>query len=272
MSTSRTRDAVKRRNVAWNLERAEYLRDLLLELTHKEIKVRYKSSILGYLWSVLNPLSMALIYFFAFKVVVRMPMENYPIFLIAGLFPWQWLFNSAVGSASSYLSNASLIKKTAFPRAFIPLSIVLNDLFHFIMSLPISLAFLYLGGMHVSLALLYGLPILIIAQLCLTFGLSLLVASVNVFFRDLERLMMILLSFTFYLTPIVYPLDMVPVQYRGLVFLNPVTPLILAYQGLLLRGDFALLPVALALAWSVVFLSLGLLAYRRLRWRFAEAL
>ena len=88
-----------------------YYFDLLLALTQKEIKARYKSSFLGYLWSIANPLSLALVFFLAFKVFMKIPIENYALFLIAGLFPWQWFANSVVGSAGVYLGNASLIKK-----------------------------------------------------------------------------------------------------------------------------------------------------------------
>ena len=97
-------------------QRIERLKDLIVELTKKEMKVRYKRSYLGYLWSVLNPLTLALIFFFAFKVVMKVGIEDYPLFLIAGLFPWQFLSNSVNAGVMAFVSNASLIKKTSFPR------------------------------------------------------------------------------------------------------------------------------------------------------------
>src|SRR2546425_9897030 len=176
------------------------VRDILLELTKKEVKVRYKNTYLGYLWSLLNPLASAAVLFFAFKIVMRVPIENYTLFLLAGLFPWQWFSNSVNASASVFIANSSLIKKTSFPRELLVYSVVLNDLFHFLCSVPVIIILLVIHGKSPTLAWLLWLPLLVLCQALLVSGLSLVVASVNLFFRDLERLVGVGGNLLFYLT------------------------------------------------------------------------
>jgi lipopolysaccharide transport system permease protein len=246
--------------------------DLVRELTRKELKVRYRNSFLGYVWSVASPAAQALVYYFAFKVIVRIAVEDYGLFLIAGLFVWQWFANSLTVCTSVFLSNASLIKKVAFPREALPLSSVLNDGLHFALSLPVIAVVAAAYGVWPQLSWLYGLPILVCLQFLLILGFGLLVSSVNLFFRDLERLVTILLSIAFYATPVIYRLDMVPERFRTLLFLNPMTPLVVNYQSLLLHGTFQWGMAGLSLAYGIIWLGIGWWVFSRLRWRFAEAL
>ena len=118
--------------------------DLITVLTQKELKVRYKSSVFGYLWSIGHPLAFAFVFFIAFKVVMKIEMEDYALFLIAGLFPWQWFSNSVNLSPMAFLGNASLIKKINFPRNVIPFAMVLQDMIHFLLSIPVIVLFTYL--------------------------------------------------------------------------------------------------------------------------------
>jgi lipopolysaccharide transport system permease protein len=253
------------RNAAW-------FGDLVRELTRKELKVRYRNSFLGYVWSVASPAAQALVYFFAFKVIVRIEVEDYGLFLIAGLFTWQWFANSLTVCTGVFLNNASLIKKVAFPRQALPLSSVLNDAIHFALSLPVIAFVAALYGVWPQLSWLYGLPILVCLQFLFILGFGLLVSSVNLFFRDLERLVTILLSIVFYATPVIYRLDMVPERFRTLLFLNPMTPLVVNYQNLLLHGTFQWWMAGLSLAYGLLWLGIGWWVFSRLRWRFAEAL
>ena len=252
--------------------RAVQFRDLVRELTRKELKVRYRNSFLGYVWSVASPAAQALVYFFAFKVVVRIAVDDYGLFLIAGLFVWQWFINSLTVCTGVFLMNASLIKKVAFPRQALPLASVLNDCLHFLLSLPVIAVVAALYGVFPRLSWSYGLPILVFLQFLLVLGFGLLVSSINLFFRDLERLVTILLSIVFYATPIIYPLDMVPSRFRPLVFLNPMTPLVVNYRSVLLDGVLQWRYVGLSLVYGLVWLGLGWCIFARLRWRFAEAL
>jgi lipopolysaccharide transport system permease protein len=246
--------------------------DLIVVLTQKELKVRYRNSFLGYLWSIANPLAYAFIFYVAFKVVMRMPMEDYTLFLIAGLFPWQWFSNSVTVSTMAFLSNASIIKKVSFPRETVVFTTVLQDMIHFAISIPVIVIFLFVYGKAPSTAWLWGIPLLLLTQFLLTYGLSLIVASVNLFFRDMEKFNGLLVSFLFYFTPIIYPMSLVPEEYRATLILNPLAPLMLSWRDLFLGEPLLFARVGLSALFAFVALGLGYVVYRRLSWRFAEVL
>lgn len=246
--------------------------DLIIVLTQKEIKVRYKSSIFGYLWSIGHPLAFAFVFFIAFKVVMKIQMEDYALFLIAGLFPWQWFANSVNASPMVFLSNASIIKKVNFPRNIIPLTIVLQDMIHFILSIPVIVLFMFIYHKHPGLSWLYGIPFLLATQLLMTYGISLLVSSINLFFRDLERLTVIITTLLFYFTPIFYPETMIPQKYQPLLNFNPLAPLMIGWRNLFLHDQVDPVCLVVSLSYSISALILGHFVYRKLSWRFAEVL
>ncbi len=249
-----------------------YYLDLIFILTQKEIKVRYKSSILGYLWSVLHPLFMGLVFYFAFKFIMKIPVENFTLYLITGLFPWQWFSNSVTGGCTSFFGNVTLIKKINFPRYFIPLSNVLNDAFHFIISIPIIFGFTYYYKIFPTIAWLYGIPLLIISQFLITYGVTLTVSSVNLFFRDLERLIGIGLNILFYLTPIVYTTDFIPERLKNYFFLNPLFAVIEGWHNLFMKGTFELKLYLISLAQGLLIFLFGFYIFKKLSNRFAEVI
>ena len=200
--------------------------DLVFTLTQKEVKVRYKNNVLGYLWSLANPLASALVFYFAMQVVFKSSVPNYPLFLIIGLFTWQWCNNYLVGACGVFLANGSLIKKSVFPRSVLPIALNLQDAFHFVMSIPITILFLYWYDIPIRLNILSGILLLIPAQFILLLGMGLAVSSINLFFRDMERIMLISLNMMMYLSPVLFPIDRVPAPYNAWMSFNPMTPLI----------------------------------------------
>lgn len=258
------------RTQASNTSASQHLIDLIVVLTQKEIKVRYKNSWLGYAWSVANPLLFALVYYIAFGLIMRTQIANYPLFLIAGLFPWQWIANSMNGAPLIFLANAILIKRVRFPRYVLVVSTVLNDGLHFVLSIPVLVAFLLFYGLAPSWSWLVGIPLLVVAQFMTACGLALAIASLNLFFRDLDRLTSLLVTVLFFLTPIAYSGDMIPSEYRLLWYLNPVAPVIMSWQQLFLGGrlDWPLLGVSVINAGVAV--GLGVLIFAKLSPRFAE--
>jgi len=248
------------------------LKDLLLVLTQKEIKVRYKSTVLGYLWSIGNPLVNAVVFYIAFKVVMRIQMEAYPLFLIAGLFPWQWFSNSVNMSPMIFLANAGIIKKVNFPKNVLPLANVLQDMVHFVLSIPVIIIFLLLYDRTPSFIWLAGIPVMLTIQLAMIYGVSLLVSSVNLFFRDMERLTVIFMTFVFYFTPVIYPESMVPEKYRWALMLNPVATIMINWRKLFLQGTLDGVYLILGMAYATAALIIGYRTYRTLHWRFAEVL
>ena len=249
-----------------------YYKDLIFVLTQKEIKVRYKNTVLGYFWSVTNPLAFALVFYIAFKIIMRVPIEDYALFLIAGLFPWQWFANSVNASATVLLGNASLIKKINFPRNIIPLTMVMQDMIHFLLSIPVIVLFMLLYHKSLSWSWIYGIPLLLGIQFLMTYGFTLMVSSINLFFRDVERLTSIFMTLLFYFTPIIYPETMIPDRYDYWLYLNPLSALMISWRKLFLEGSLEMNALLLSLGYSLLSLLVGYWVFRRLSRRFAEVL
>lgn len=249
-----------------------YYKDLLLVLTKKEIKVRYKNSYLGYLWSLLNPLGFASIFYFVFNIVLKIEIEHHFLFLISGLFPWQWISNSMVASTLIFIQNATIIKKVNFPRSVLPLANNLQDLFNFLCAIPIIIFFLLISGLAPSFSWIYGIPLLLIITLLFVYGISLILSCLNLFFRDIQQIIPILINFIFYLTPILYKLEMVPEQYRKLLLINPIAPIIISWKKLFIQGILIPEYLLFSAIYSIVFLLLGIITYKKLKWKFGEVL
>ncbi len=247
-----------------------HYRDLVLVLVAKELKVRYRSTVLGYAWSLLHPLAFAAIFFVLFKVIMRIPREDYALFLVTGLFPWQWFANSIGASTGSFLHNSSLIRKVMFPRSLLVLAGVLNDMFHFLVSVPVIVLFLLYHRTVPSLAAVALLPLIVLIQLLFTHGVALALATCNLFFRDLERLAVIVTTLWFYVTPVLFPADMIPPGFGWVVYANPMAAIVGCWRGLFLDGAVPGTLLGLAAAWSLVALAVGHRIYRALHWRFAE--
>ncbi len=253
-----------------NSHHFENYRDLLLVLLKKEMKVRYTNKMLGYLWSVASPLAFAFVYYIAFQVVMQVPIPNYPLFLLSGLLPWQWFSNSVDSAPQLFLNNAPIIKKVNFPRDIISMAVVLNHMTHFFLSLPVIVVFLLVFQKLPSVHWVYGIPLLMVVQAAMVHGITLILATFNLFLRDIERLVSILLNLVFYFTPILYSVELIPTQYRHLIFFNPVAPLMVNWRNMLMDGTLDWGYLVVSLGYSLLFLGLGYVVYRKLSWRFAE--
>ena len=251
-----------------------YYLELTLELLRKELKVRYKNSILGYFWSIALPLFQAILYFYAFKHIMRININNYAFFLITGLFPWQWLSNSLSSSTQIIIGNATIIKKTLLPRELLIISSVLNDCFHFILSIPILFLFSFFYQINISISKLLLLPLIIFLQFTLTLGLSFLISAIGTLFRDIERLVMLGLNFLFYISPIVYDTSMIPQRFmEPLKLLNPVFPLIEMYRYAFSVSNIDFINyLTLSCIHAIFTLSLGYFVFFKLKWLFSEIL
>ena len=248
----------------------EYYKDLIVELTKKDIKVRYKNSYLGYLWSLANPLFLALIFYFVFKVVTKVQMKDYTLFLISGLFVWQWINNSIMVGANLYIANSSLIKKVNFPRNFLAVSLVLSEGFNFIISIPVIIGFMLYYKHYPALNWLIYIPILLIISGIFIYSLSLLTATVNLFFRDMERLIGLALTFLFYMTPIIYPSSMIPKSYSYVLYINPFTPLVMSWQSVFLHNILDVKYVIVSLFYAIFLFLFATFVYNKLKYKFAE--
>lgn len=249
-----------------------YLLDLLIVITNKDLKVRYKSSVFGYLWSIANPLLFAMIYYFIFKLVMRVQIPNYTLFLITGLFPWQWFASSTTNSLFSFISNAQIIKKTVFPRSVIPLSNVMMEGLHFLCTIPVIIAFLFIYDMRPSISWLWGIPLIAAGQVIFTFGISIIFSTLNLFFRDLERFVSLGVMLMFYCTPILYASDMIPKKYNWIIDYNPLASMILSWRELFMNGNLNYHYIFTLYATGAVLTVVGLAIFNKLKYRFAEIL
>ena len=238
---------------------------LLYQLTQREIKARYKQSIVGYAWVLLNPLAQMAIYVFVFSVIFRFPTNNipYPVYLFAALLPWTTLQVSINTATQSLVDNASLLKKVAFPREIIPYSVILAKLVDFCFSL-IVFAFLLLF-FRVSLAstAILFLPLFIL-QILLSTGISLLLTAFNLFFRDIQYLANLLLMMWMYLTPVVYPMSLVPAKYVNFYKLNPMVGIVEGYRSALFGNPFEWSIIAWSTFCSIFIFLLGFLVFKKL--------
>lgn len=245
-------------------------REMLINLVAKELRARYKGSVLGFFWTFFNPFLMLIVYSIVFSFVMRMNIENYAMFLFVTLLPWNYLSNSVLQGAASLVQNASLIKKVYFPREILPMAVVLANLVNYLLSLIILIPALLISGVKLTVAL-FAFPIIVTLQTLLVTGITLLVAVGNVYFRDLEHITGVLLTVWFFLTPILYPTKLVPKEVQPLFTLNPAAPIIEAYRNIFFYGywpDWGRLAyVALG---SLVFLLLTLLAFQRSQRAVAE--
>ncbi len=245
-------------------------RTLIITLVLRELRARYRGSLLGFLWSFLNPLLLMLVYVLVFSIYLRAPQANYAVFLFAGLLPWLW-FSSSLGHATGVIvGGGALVKRVLFPAEVLPLVSVLSNMVNFLLSLPLLFLFLFLFGIPVT-PWAASLPLLLALQLLLTVGLALPLAALNVHLRDVEQILGNLLILWFFLSPVLYPASTVPASFRPLYFLNPLAGLIQGYRDILFYGRppqwsqlaFVAL-VALVTLWG------GLRIFDRLRDTLAE--
>lgn len=249
-----------------------YIYDLVLIITQKELKIRYKNSLLGYVWSVANPLLFALIYYFIFKLVLKVQIPNYTVFLITGLFPWQWFAGVVTSSLLAYVSNAQIIKKTLFPRSIIPLSSVLMEFFHFICTIPVIIIFLKFYDISPVFEWLIGIPVISLGQIILLYGFALIFSTLNLFLRDLERFVTLGIMLLFYCTPVLYSADLIPEKYKWIENYNPLAEMIVSWRDLFLNGLLNWGAITSLYTTGIITLVLGFFVFNKLKFRFAEIL
>jgi ABC-type polysaccharide/polyol phosphate export permease len=259
-----------------NLATLVRYRGLIQSLVARELKARYRGSVLGFFWSFFNPLLLLTVYTFVFKYVLRAErpkaIEPYALFLFCGLLPWTWFSSSLVESANVLISGGNLIKKVLFPAEVLPIVTVLANLVHFCFGLPILAIFLIYFKRPLTLGELAWFPIVLVVQLTLTLGLAFILSALTVHFRDIKDILGNLLTFWFFATPIIYPMPDSPHLAIGLLNLNPLTHLAISYQEILFYpGPFGHVRWLLLLwAVSIVVFLVGYWIFDRLRDSFAE--
>ena len=259
-----------------NLRKLFRYRGLVQSLVARELKARYRGSVLGFFWSFVNPLLLLLIYSFVFTIVlpgVHPPeLEPFALFMFCGILPWTWFSSSLLEASSVLIAGGNLIRKVLFPAEVLPIVTVLAGLVHFCLGLPILAGFLVYYRVGVVASDLAWFPVVVLVQLILTLGLALLVAALTVHFRDVRDLLSNLLTVWFFATPIIYPLSQAPANVRWWLNLNPFTHLAVSYQEVLFRpGPFRQWPRLLAVGlFSIGVFFVGYFVFDRLRETLAE--
>lgn len=245
-------------------------REMLINLVRKDLRTRYKGSILGFLWTFINPLLQLVVYSVVFKTIMRMNIPNFSMFLFVGLLPWIFFSSSILISTSIILSNKDLIKKIFFPREILPISVVTSGLMNFFFGFVIVIPALLITGVHISKAIFF-LPLIIIVEYVVCLAFSFLFSALNVYFRDLEHILGILMMAWFYFTPVIYPVTMIPAPYVPYFYLNPMTTIVLSYRDVLFYGkapDFKALGICFICGFVLLVISYWV--YRVLQKNFAE--
>ena len=246
--------------------------ELLYCLVLKELKVRYNYSIFGYLWALGNPIAFAIIYYFAFKIILRVEMENYSVFLLCGMFPWVLISNSIIRSTMTYRSNVTLVKRIKIPLSVLPLSNILQEAVHFMFSIPILVIFVYFNLNIFFIEWFYQIPLLLLIQIFFLYSISQILAILNVFIKDVEYLTTIMVNMAFFLTPVIYPISFVPEKYTSFFYFSPFSQIIINWRSVFLEGVFDYKLLLFFLCISIFLFAISRLILKRYQFKMSEVI
>ncbi len=247
--------------------------DLLSQLINRELAQRYKQSVLGYFWVIINPLAQMLVMSFVFsRIFARADLGvPYPLFLFTALLPWTLFSNSLSSAAGALVGNAGLLSKIYFPREILVLSTIMAKVVDFLFSSLILLGMMIFYQRGINFNILWFIPIFFI-QILFTYGLSLFFSALNLFYRDIQYLLNLLILTWMYLTPIMYNAEIFPERYRWIFQINPMAVIVNAYREVILNGrppNFFSLSIALFLSLFICFFSFKL--FKKLEGQFADS-
>jgi lipopolysaccharide transport system permease protein len=250
----------------WFLE----YRELIKIMTISELKVKYQSSILGFTWSLLNPLLMMLVLYFVFNNVFKATQNHFALYLLIGIVSWRFLANGTSSAIASIVGKPSLVTKIRIPRQVLVLSVVLSSFISSILEFVVLVPLLFILGVGLSPYILL-FPVIHLIFFMMVYGMSLILASLYVYYRDLNQIWEVIVQMGFFLSPIIYPLTTVPENYLPYYMLNPFTVVIQMYRDILLYHT-APAPADLAFAFlvGIALIMLGSAIFKRLERRFAE--
>ena len=248
-------------------------REMLINMVRRELRGKYKGSILGFLWTFINPLLQLVVYTIVFSNIMRMGVSNYEIFLFVALIPWMFFSTSVLSGAGSIIYNQSLVTKIYFPREILPLSVVTSNFINMIYCSVIVLAVVLFYHMSLNLEVWFMLPVIAFIEYILVIGIVLIVSALTVYFRDLEHILGIIIMAWQFLTPVMYPESFVPSQYQAILYLNPMTPIIISFRDVLYYGKMPVVEnLVYAFLWSLIIFICGFLLFGKLQKDFAEEL
>ncbi len=248
-------------------------RQMIYSLVRKDLRGRYKGSVLGFLWTFINPLLQLVVYTLVFSVIMRSEHDQYYIYLFVALVPWIFFSSCVTGGSSSILMNKDMIKKIYFPREIMPISYVTSAFVNMLFSFIVIFGVLIVSGFGINPVALLFLPIIMIVEYILCLGIALIASAITVYFRDLEYILGIVSMAWTYLTPVMYGIEDVPEKLQPFLNMNPMTPIVVAYRDILYYKH---IPHVSTLIWAfvlgVAIVVIGYVLFRKLQRGFAEEL
>lgn len=248
-------------------------RDMIYSLVRRELRGRYKGSVLGFLWTYINPLCQILVYSVVFRIVFRVDIDKFYLYLIIGMMPWTFFNSSVQGGSTCIRAQADMVKKIYFPREVIPISYVTSTFVNMLLSFIIVFLAVIVAGYGINLHVILYLPLIMLVQYFFVLGIAFFVSAVTVYFRDLEQIVGVVLMAWMYVTPLMYNLDYIPEQYRQYFVMNPMTPIVEIYHQVLYyrvtpTGEYWIISIAAAVFTCVV----GIITFEKISEGFAEEL
>ncbi len=245
---------------------------IIREFTLVDLKLKYKGSVLGYLWSLLNPLLMLIILYFVFSLIVRFDIPHYQLYLLLGIIIWNFLSEATHGSMNSIVSQSGLIKKFNFPTDTIVISACLSSFITFMLNFILFFIFMLIFGVSLSLTMLLA-PIYFLQLFLFVLGASFFLSALYVRYRDTIHIWSFVLLIGFFITPIVYPLDIIPLEYLKYYLLNPLARMVVDMRFVMLYNYIPdLKNYIITLVISVLIFAVGLYFFRKRKHSFAEEL
>lgn len=244
---------------------------MIFSLVKKDLRGRYKGSVLGFLWTFINPLMQLMVFTMVFSVILRSGIEKYYLFLFVALIPWNFFSACLSGGARAVLNEQSLVTKIYFPREVLPIAYATSGFINMLYCFIVVFIVVLISGVHISpLALLCLIPVMLI-EYVMAVGVTMCTSSITVYFRDFEHIMGVIGMAWQYLTPVMYPTSWVPENLLIVFRLNPMTPVILAYRDILYEGKVPdMSTLIMAALFAVVIFLIGFFMFGRLKKRFAE--
>ncbi len=246
-------------------------REMVFSLIKRDLRGRYKGSVLGFLWTFLNPLFQLVVYTMVFSVIMRAPYEKYYLFLFVGLIPWLFFSGSVVGGASCIFAQKDMVNKIYFPREVLPIAHVTCQLVNMLLSFVVIFVVLIVTKHGINPVALLYLPIIILVEYLIALGITMLASAVTVFLRDVEYVLGILMMAWQFLTPVMYGIDMVPEEMHPIFQFNPMSAVLVAYRDIFYYKTAPQLETLIqAVVFGIVILGLGVLVFEKLKKHFSE--
>ena len=248
-------------------------RQMIFSLVKKDLRGRYKGSVLGFLWTFINPLLQLVVYTIVFSFILKSNIERYYLYLFVALIPWIFFSSSITVGSASIVAQKDLIKKIYFPRMVIPISYVTSSFVNMLLCFIVIFAVIIVSGAGINFLALLTLPVIMLVEYILALGMAMLTSAITVYFRDLEHILGIVTMAWMYMTPIMYDKSIVPENLMPIFNLNPMTHVIECYRAVLYEKKIPDLTTLLSAAGlGILILIVGILVFNKLQKRFAEEL